>query len=173
MLAWKWEGKLSLWWETIRWTLHHANEGTLKPATSNHTHHGGTPTFLASLSPEESQARSMESSQSPHQRLCEALYLGLLFCSRLPNMGWGHLGQITKHFHQNAIVGIPSWAWAPPKYTRSTLFPALQSSGSSPGGSPPFHLLHTALPSPGMKELEGLSPRHTLAIYRTSLWGFC
>lgn len=73
----------------------------------------GTPTFLARLSPKESLARSTESSQSPHQRLYQSLYLGLLLCSSRSNVEWGQPGQITKHFLQNAIVGIPSWAWAP------------------------------------------------------------
>lgn len=139
----------------MRWTLNHANEGTLKPATSNHS--TGARQHSWHVSPQKRAWRVPRNLLSPHQRLCEALYLGFLLCSRLPNVGWGHLGQI-KHFLQNAIVGIPSWACAPPTHTPCTVFPALQSSGPSPGGSAPFHLLHTALPSPGMKELEGLSP---------------
>lgn len=107
---------------------------------------------MSRLSPKDNLARSTESSQSPHQRLCQSLYLGLLLCSPRPNAEWGQPGQITKHFLQNAIVGIPSWAWAPPT-TPHTQFPALQSSGPMPGRSPPFHLLLTALPSSGMKEL--------------------
>lgn len=149
----------------------HANYGALKPQTSNPS--TGTPAFQTCL--------AAQREPGPGHRICSAsikgcVRLGIWDSSLQPqSQRWGEVseGKLLNSFLQNAIVGI------------LTPFPCCHNSPSltkSCGPSAwlvphPTHLLHRALPSPGIKELpscrEGQSSRHTLTIYRKSLWGFC